>query len=381
MSNIFSEIHLEQRPCDCCSKNNVEVLWKYEFKARTRNKSWLFNVNNVICRHCGFVYVSPVYKQQDLIEYYADSFSKNSIQKIDYSISKRIELIKKFITEKCETYVEIGSKQKTDFHNQLHDLFQEIITIEPNNETDSELNDINKLNRKADLIAHYFVLEHVSNLDDFFNQVTSNLKENGYVICEVPSLKKYYKHISPLILFEHVNHFTEESLNRISSKYGLKQIFTSDNMCSRDFGFVSVFKKSTEIETFSINEFDENKDYFLNGLETYKDILNLNNHVRDFILSNEKNHVLIWAINSTTLRLLNEFEPKSNLFFVDVDARKKDFLSPKFEVYQPNEIGDFTKFTHLIICTEINAPNIIDELKVKYDKVFDNDKIFIIDKI
>lgn len=59
----FIEIPTKERLCDCCQSNYLIDLWKYKYKTRTISKSWLFNVNNVICENCGFVFTSPVLSQ------------------------------------------------------------------------------------------------------------------------------------------------------------------------------------------------------------------------------------------------------------------------------------------------------------------------------
>lgn len=161
-------VELVDRNCDCCGKNNFETLWKYQHNTTSRNSNWVFNVTNVICKECGFVFVSPVYKQTTLLEYYKDSYFKFSELKLDYDVNKRLNIINEVINNSKDVFLEIGGNAKSKFHEELETIYNKVITIEPNNGKDSDYNELAQLNLKADCIAHYFVLEHVADTKGFF---------------------------------------------------------------------------------------------------------------------------------------------------------------------------------------------------------------------
>lgn len=378
-------VELEERDCEYCGKNNFETLWHYEYKTRSRNTNWIFNVNNVICKECGFVCVSPVYKQKTLLEYYGDSYFKFSEQRLDYDINKRLKLIKDVINNSKGIYLEIGANLRSKFHEELETIYKKVITIEPNNGTDSDYTDLSQLNLKVDCIAHYFVLEHVSDIKGFLSFCYEHLNDDGYMICEVPSLKKYKDFISPLILFEHVNHFTEESLRNIAELYGFEEYFSSDTLCSRDFGFVAVFKKSNikkSQQTNQYNNYSIDKCYFEEGIKSKIEFENRLCYIRNNILNNSNQSVLIWAANESAKRLLEGYKVNAKILIVDSDLKKHNYFEPHYKVFTPNQIKErIEEVDTLVICTELHSNDILNSIKLIYNKTFEPSKIFIADKI
>ncbi len=144
---IMKEINipLNNRPCDSCGGTSLKELWKYAHTTKTRNNKWVFNVHNVICRHCGFVFASPVVDDATLLEYYADSYSKFGQQRLDYSIQKRLEVMDMYLNNSMHSYIEIGSNLKTDFHKKLESRYSSIITVEPNTGTENDYQLINEI--------------------------------------------------------------------------------------------------------------------------------------------------------------------------------------------------------------------------------------------
>lgn len=79
----------QNRNCSVCAGSNTEALWAYNQITRTRNHYWQFSVNNVICKDCGFVFVSPAPNASELERYYSDSLVAYSDQALDYDVDKR----------------------------------------------------------------------------------------------------------------------------------------------------------------------------------------------------------------------------------------------------------------------------------------------------
>jgi hypothetical protein len=73
-----------------------------------------FEINNVICKNCGFVFVSPVSAPTDLAEYYADAYTAFSDQALDYDVEMILALLDKCAPLKS-IYVEIGASSRSIF--------------------------------------------------------------------------------------------------------------------------------------------------------------------------------------------------------------------------------------------------------------------------
>ena len=373
-------IPLTQRNCDQCGSSDFELLWQYHHLTKTRNRRWTFDVRNVICKSCGFIFTSPCLEESCLMEYYSDSFSKFQEQKLDYDVSKRVKVIEEFCLDRS-LFLEIGANVKTDFHHKIQSIFTDVKTIEPNEETSDDYSGLEKIDLKATCIGHYFVLEHVPNIQNFLSYCFDMLKPNGIMICEVPSLEKYATFISPLLLFEHVNHFTPNSLKGIASRYGFTEIFTSHERCSRPFGFVSVFRK-TATPLLQIDEYDRNKHLYRNGEIAAEALFNKLKLAQTIISKNSSENIIIWAANETTNRLLTNFELPDSVTIIDSDIRKKDYFDPLYKVYQPNDAESaILESDIIIICTDLHAADILMFINTNYSKKYKPENVHVIDQI
>jgi len=79
-----------------------------------------------------------------------------------------------------------------------------------------------KKNGKACLICGNNVLNHIENLDEAMKAIKSGLKEGGYLVVEVPSLKDTVeKYLFDMIFHEHISTFSLKSIDYLLRKHGL----------------------------------------------------------------------------------------------------------------------------------------------------------------
>lgn len=79
-----------------------------------------------------------------------------------------------------------------------------------------------KKNGKAKIIFGNNVLNHIENLEEAMLAIKSGLKNDGYFICEVPSLKDTLeKYLFDMIFHEHISTFSVKSIDALLKKYGL----------------------------------------------------------------------------------------------------------------------------------------------------------------
>src|SRR5262249_31668672 len=146
--------------CENCGGGDLEQLWHGSFTARTRSGRYLFDTNDVVCRHCGFVFVSPVYDEADLAGYYADSFGAFEGALPDYDIEKRLTFLRS-VEPNDVMFVEIGANRLSEFHFHLKNIFEKVVTVDLNDSVRADLGSLETLpDECADVVAHYFVLEH-----------------------------------------------------------------------------------------------------------------------------------------------------------------------------------------------------------------------------
>ena len=125
--------NMVHRDCDCCGSAELQVVHNYNYKTRTKKGQLEWVVNQVICKKCGFVFVSPVPDESTLSRFYENQYVHCHGQVVDYSIEKRITSIKKYkeTNSDLEKYIDIGAGVSTERYLQkITELFESVIVIE-----------------------------------------------------------------------------------------------------------------------------------------------------------------------------------------------------------------------------------------------------------
>lgn len=79
-----------------------------------------------------------------------------------------------------------------------------------------------KKNGKAKIIFGNNVLNHIENLEEAMIAIKEGLRDDGYFICEVPSLKDTLeKYLFDMIFHEHISTFSVKSIDTLLKKYAL----------------------------------------------------------------------------------------------------------------------------------------------------------------
>lgn len=386
MEMHFKKLGLVERACPYCLSKDLERVWKYQFNARTKKTLWEFQVNNVICKDCGFVFVSPAPSAQDLSDYYFESYVRYDKQKLDYNPEKRIQFINKNATQK-ELFIEIGSNKQSIFHEKIKNIFGRVITVELNGGVDSDLQDISEIpDGEGDMLAHYFVLEHIPDLSSFLRQCNRVLKNGGIMICEVPDIALYSEHLSPLMLHEHVNHFSVKTLIGIAEKYHFRHLNFSHELCSREFGFAVAFSKQSNTpddQKVFCNEYTSNKTYFQKALEKISRFEIEMTKAREVLnkFSSNNRPVIFWGANDNLIRFMgSDISMPQNAFIVDSDPAKKSFLFNMTRIYVPDQIEQETiNRAFFIIFTRLHSRAILDSIRTRFGKTLTDEDFLVLD--
>lgn len=386
-------VTLQERVCDCCGSKDFEEIWNYSIESRTKRNTFLWNVRNVVCRNCGFAFVSPSPTDDVLEEYYKDSFSIYSQQTVDFSIENRLHVITKCLKEIDEsrtcsfsdpkTYIEVGSNNCPEFISKVDLLFDNIQTVELNDDCQSSYPSLYDIpNEVADVISSYFVLEHITKPKVFLESCARSLKPGGILILEVPNLYLYPKDPAGIFLHEHVNHFSPISLTCLANMHGLSLKEISQKYCSRSFGFVAVFQKTCEaVNAFSFPnsvEFVLARSCMAEGVEAIKSFKNWLVKARERI-SQAQGDVIIWGANEICKMLLDGYQIPASAICIDSDPRKEKYLSPD-AVYQPNDVLDKIKTAELLVInTKRNSADIQEWITKHTGRSFANEEMLVLD--
>lgn len=153
------------------------------------------------------------------------------------------------------TIVEPNTKNKFDNVNYIDGFFDKNICK----------------NKQYDAIIHSHTFEHIYNPDEFLRDIYNSLNGGGYMIFSIPNLKKYLenKWIN-FLSFEHTILLTENVIDYLLNKNNFniieKQYFKNHSI------FYCVKKDNNINKKVNLkNEYNENKNLFLNMQNFYKD--------------------------------------------------------------------------------------------------------------
>ncbi len=377
------KILTEERNCENCGGMDLETLWNYEHEAKTRNHVFKFDVNNVICKGCGFVFVSPVYSRESLTDYYADAFSLFSGQKPDYDIEKRLELILQ-VANGQDLLVEVGSNMESEFHQKLRERFKRVLTVEINESVESDCRTVVDLPAEsADLVVIYFVLEHVPHVKSFLDDCGRLLQSQGAMIIEVPNMLLYPVDPVALALYEHTSHFSLPVLDQLAGQCGLFPIGAFPDLCSRPFGFAAAYRKEPGRKPSfkSASFYEQNKKYFLDGLKNLCRLRELIVAQRALLkrYESEGKEVVLWAANEMMKLFLFGSGVPNGVKVVDSNPSKASYLDD-FPVLMPDAAEMSIRMSAgIFIFTKLHAQVILDDIRDHYGKIYQEKDIHIVD--
>jgi len=244
MFHVKQNTHIKQKVgCPICSAEDIIPYLKTKDYFFTQEE---FSITK--CQKCNFVFTNPVPK--DLSVYYdtADYLSHNTknggiISKV-YSLLRFINIRRKYklVSKYCKkgNILDVGSGTG-ELLSYFNKNSWDTIGIEPNENARkfSKLNyniDVyneNKLDdfdlKSFDVITMWHVLEHVPDLHKRLSQISKIIKDNGTLVFALPNLnspdsKKYKEFWSALDVPRHLNHFTQETFEKLISYHNLRLV-------------------------------------------------------------------------------------------------------------------------------------------------------------
>jgi len=362
-------IEYRERDCDICGSFDLASLWEYSHEARIVNSIYAWQVQNVICRICGFVFTSPAPTDSSLEKYYGNTPSMFNRQLLDYSIDRRLQLIEKYAkpgTEQC--YVEVGSKNCPEFLEGLNELVTSISTVELNEECESDHQQIREVaSESAEILTAYFVLEHIPEPGTFLEHCRRIMTAEGVLIIEVPNLYRYPQFTDGLILWEHTNHFSPVSLQNLAGRSGLELQEIDEESCSRPFGFTAVFSKAASGKQQGIAKHRE----FETRLQAVRE-----NITRQ---GEQDGTTILWAANNMCRRLLKDFSLPDNAYVLDINERKQELFDPVPVAKPEMMVSELNQCRLLVVNTARHADEICQWIRRHSSNDLSETEIIVLD--
>jgi len=370
--------------CRLCKTKKLKKLIDFGCKPIV---NFLLNSPNVIyskypfklsiCDNCQLQQIEkPI---SDKILY--NNYNTPSTWKNEPHINSLIFLIKIYVQNKKSKILDIGCNDGKFLKILKKEKFKKITGIEPtinsyNVAKKSGLKVFNGyfkksekyfkfLEKKYDVIIFRQVLEHIKDLNNFMNLVSTKLANSGLIIIEVPDHESSMLNLDYALWEEHVNYFTLSSLENLLIKCNFKIIYYEYVLFSGKTLRVIAEKRKSK-KTYLEN---------INAIKKYKKCFKLLKQKIHLTLNKKK--FLVYGAGARSQNFINLLELDKIKFFYDDNHHKIGKFVPGYNVkikkFNKNELkevdyvllGVNTENENLII-NKLTPPFFIKKKSIKY---------------
>lgn len=234
----------------------------------------------------------------------------------DYSVANRLSVVGKLGTS-VGNFLDFGGNSWLSFHD---NLVRSGWTVE-----------IQDVAREAsrnvfDVIACYFVFEHLVNLDSTVRHLASILAAGGNLIVEVPDSLLYDETYAGL-LHEHQQHFQLSSLVRLMNRHGFAEVWSTHEESSRDFGFVSIFERQTKKQIDQLFPNHSAPEKFAIARKKQSEEIEFPAKFFDGWLDTKKLIVFWGANDNLELALGSGLLQRKQILVLDISSAKRNMMS------------------------------------------------------
>ncbi len=253
---------IENVRCELCGHDDTEVIWDKTDRPdgsiliRT-NEGKVINSVNVICKHCGLVYLNPRASEKTMTKFYEEKYRKSFKPDLagEYShASKAVSFLNSqkghFPTKSYRNFLDIGCAS-----GMLVDSFSKIGTDSYGIDQDKRVVEIGKekglnlINTTLDdynpgikfsLITILNTLEHLHSPKKALLKIKELLDDDGICLISVPDFFTAYLWCSSdgFMSSAHLYNFTARSLNDLCGLCGLRVLFAT---MSIEMNFAKVY--------------------------------------------------------------------------------------------------------------------------------------------
>lgn len=379
------------RACPVCANKMAEVLHSQDF-ILPEGHPLPKNYDVVCCVKCGFVYADTPGTQAVYDRYYKE-FSKYEEKSLATGggatpldaerLMRTADDIEASISRKDSLIVDIGCANGGLLAALSKKGYSRLAGADPSSVCvravealgfkayaagllDRKWIEEENLSGKFDVVILSHVLEHVRDLKSALQNVSSLLKEGGYLYAEVPDAASYARYfVVPYYYFdcEHINHFDAASLRALMAGAGFSQVKTQAKTLTVSANILypavfSIFKKDTGAVpgvTAQSTAVRESVLKFVSmSASEWPDL-------KKFAESGEE--IAVWGAGQYVLRLLTDSPLKACRIacFVDKDSKKHGQKINGISVDSPEVLRKFGG--RILICAALHSREILAEIR------------------
>jgi hypothetical protein len=111
------------------------------------------------------------------------------------------------------------------------------------------------------LIISIFILEHTTNLEEYFANIHKLLDKNGLVLLQIPDIQA---NPYDFMIYDHVFHFSKQTIKSLLKKFNFKIVNISNNIIKKEI--TCLIKKNTKnIKISNQRNFSHSKKNVINS--------------------------------------------------------------------------------------------------------------------
>lgn len=361
------------RICPVCRGNQSGTIKKIDMKV-PENYRLPEHYNVVVCQTCGLVYADTSATMEDYDWYYTNCNFYGDDSKDDNST--RYDVTEEFLQNYCNkesVMLDIGAGNGRFEVALYQNGYHNITGIDPSQESVNRLKKagihsyvgsiyssvVRDEENKYDCIFLFEVAEHLLFPGRGIENVKKMLKDDGVFIISVPDYSQIGEDKSSIANYfnlEHINYFSENSLDNLMDIYGLRRI--AQKRVGIDL--IQCYKNVNESEGIQ-------KDYITEqAVRNYFSAQEEKEEKEKRIIAELKTgqkEIVIWGTGSYVMSLIatTDLLDCNIRGFVDNNKIKQGRQMYGYTIYSPEMLRD-KKYT-VLICSMLNSNTIREQLE------------------
>lgn len=329
----------------------------------------------VCCEQCGFVYADTAASMEDYDWYYTHCNFYGDDSKDDARY--RYEMVDDFLKKYCKKdsrMLDIGAGNGRFAVALQKNGYMNVGGMDPSKESVERLQNqgisasVGSIYSKVpaneahryDCVFLFEVAEHLLCPGKGIQNVRALLKDDGYFIVSVPDYSQIAADASEIPNYfnlEHINYFSEISLDNLMRMYGLHRVDQVRFGCD----LIHCYQCSEKIEPLQKDEVTESAIRAFFSAKEEKET-----HTRNLIaqLKKSQKELVIWGTGSYVMSLLAQTDLLDcNICgFVDNNKLKQGRKMYGYEIHEPEFLKD--KKVTVLICSMLNGKEIKEQLEL-----------------
>lgn len=370
---------MSKRLCPICNSEKNKKLEQVKMSLPPEYQLPI-EYNVVQCENCGFCYSDTEATEDDYNFYYSNcniySGMPSNEEAWDYRFAKNI--IKKYLN-KDNKILDMGFGRGDFLHWLKVEGYSDIMGIDPSDESvnavkgdgiNAVLGSVfqiqNEFKNSFDCIVLFDVLEHLLLPMQAVNNLKHYLKVAGYLLVSVPNyanLKENNNPIPNVFNQEHINYFSQVSLDNLMLNYGFRKVAVGAE--SEDYKEIIALYQAD----VNCDKADMVKDiHTVNSIEEYLSRFNLKRKLTEEVLLNIKvdgiKKIYVWGTGAYTMWLLsNSMLDYFDIQFIDNNDMKieNEFCGKK--IMAPPPRGELDPTIPIVICSMLYSKEIVRQIK------------------